>query len=356
MSRNWMKYSETPNSSVWVKGDSEVVVPNKGTRDFVLRVSEVLKELERSESRSQLQIFREFLLSGFDLVRLASRGPQTENGTLSLDEGSRFVANAHDLLLAAALSSVEPRPSYTGKKPKLASDFMHRARLGQTEEGSFVLTILAPVSADETEQGGQLDLGQPFGRIVTTKLLEATREASAAAAASISKPEWFKSEFRPRVSKGVSANLCAALAGIFSIEGTDEVELDIGWSATVPHPQFTSSSVKIPASTSHIFADAARELRKDDDRSSTSLVGPVVKLEKGEGQTKGQVTFIGVVDGTHKKVKINLEGEDYDQATEAHKTGQLIAVKGIVTHAAKSFSIPDVETFRVVDEASLFSR
>ena len=57
-------------------------------------------------------------------------------GTLSLRE----------LLLAAACAAVTYKQHYTGRKPDKALHFINNVRFGQTEQGSFVLQLLSPVT------------------------------------------------------------------------------------------------------------------------------------------------------------------------------------------------------------------
>ena len=55
------------------------------------------------------------------------------------------------MVLAAACSLREPRPVYGARNDREANEFMRRVRLGQTEVGSFVVTILSPVVPPEVQ-------------------------------------------------------------------------------------------------------------------------------------------------------------------------------------------------------------
>ena len=182
------------------------------TGDFALRVSEVLRTLEHVEQRSQLEILRDLRTSSSDLIRIRASASQTTTGSIPLDLGVRFVEEAREMMLAAACSAIDPRPYYATRKPVQANEYLSRVRMGQTERGSFVLTILSPVPPG-LRPPEPLDgvLPDPFERKVSqtlaSGLLAARLAAQRAAVSGDVQP------FREAVPRGVSANLCDALVG-----------------------------------------------------------------------------------------------------------------------------------------------
>ena len=48
---------------------------------------------------------------------------------------------ARDLVLAAACAAITKRAYFATRKPTKATDYLSRVRMGQTERGSYVLTI-----------------------------------------------------------------------------------------------------------------------------------------------------------------------------------------------------------------------
>ena len=151
-SSGWTKAGEKPgNWSRWVRADQEgeefeVTVPlNHQFRDFATRMGDVLQVLAVIEARSQLQILRDLLVTGSDVIRLRLADPDLAEASVPLDEGATFVQKAKVMMLAAACAAVDPRVYYPSRKPAQAIDYMRRARLGQTEPGSFIITIILQV-------------------------------------------------------------------------------------------------------------------------------------------------------------------------------------------------------------------
>jgi len=132
--------------------------------------------------------------------------------------------------MAAACSAHHPQAYFPRQTYAPAQDFLRSCRVGQTERGSFVATILAPVTpevAPSLFDNGQdaLDLFQePYERRVTPLLMQALYVLRGAL--DRAKPE----DVLDGVSQGVSANLCEALAAMAPLELTAALTIGISWS------------------------------------------------------------------------------------------------------------------------------
>src|SRR5438552_12187966 len=118
-SNGWTKAGEKPgNWSRWVHADQdgeefEVTVPlNHHFRDFAARMGDVLQVLAAFEGRSQLQVHRDLLVMGADVIRLRLVDADMADASVPLDEGATFIQKAKDLMLAVACATVNPRGCY----------------------------------------------------------------------------------------------------------------------------------------------------------------------------------------------------------------------------------------------------
>jgi hypothetical protein len=128
-------------------------------------MGDVLQVLAIVEERSQLQILRDLLVTGADVIRLRLVDAGLTGASVPLDEGATFIQKAKDTMLAAACAAVNPRVYYPSRKPAQAIDYIRRARLGQTEPGSFIVTILSPVPPSLADPSGRLiALDEPYER------------------------------------------------------------------------------------------------------------------------------------------------------------------------------------------------
>lgn len=134
-------------AAVWSYGDEELLVP-LATRfaDYAARIADILAVLEQKEERSQLQILHDLQYSDFDIIRVKISSEDSKNGSFNLVRSIDFIAKMRELLLAAACAAATYKQHYTGRKPDKAIRFINNVRFGQTEQGSFILQLLSPVT------------------------------------------------------------------------------------------------------------------------------------------------------------------------------------------------------------------
>ena len=137
----------------------------------------------------------------------------------------------------SACAAVSPRAFYGTRKPKEAGDYIRRVRLGQTEHGSFVRTVLSEVPPKlSPSESGKLfdeDLPVPFERRVTEVLLKAS-----AAAVHAAEEAGASGDFKPfeeAIDAGVSGNLCGALAKPLASAACTALEISADGLATGRH-------------------------------------------------------------------------------------------------------------------------
>jgi hypothetical protein len=356
-SRGWQKFNELRGRfSVWRHKqfpDAEVVLPaTKNLRDYASQLFDVLRELESVEGRSQLGIIRDLHNSGFDVIRLAAQAPGTIDGTVKIDAGVQLFERTREMILAAACAAVRPRPVFHSRKPPQALEYMSKARLGQTEKGSYVLTVLSPTSPQlAVHSDTELFPEEPFERAVVRTLASSMELAALAAeiTGTATAPDF--SAFRDTVEGGVSANLCEAISGFFSTIEATAIDLSVSWSLNRPPPNDqTPSKVRISDDLVPTLQEAARVFRARDKLEGYSIEGPVVKLERLEGHSSGYVTVLAPVEDAIRKVTFELSEPEYGLATRAHASYQPIRVTGTVAREGRTYKLLDPTGLRMIED------
>ncbi|CAA2145586.1 hypothetical protein [Methylobacterium bullatum] len=344
-SHGWVKYSEVASKfSVWEHDqfpDSEIVVPlRREASDFVQRLGDVLKELSSAESRSQFDILKDLLNSGFDVIRLGVISPNTSSGTVRIDDGVRLFEQAREMVLAAACSAVRPRAVFHSRKPQQALDYMHGARLGQTEHGSFVLSVLSPV-APQLNPYSETSLfpDEPFERQVVKTLAIGVQTTVRAAEQSVLATEDNFRPFQDGISLGVSANLCEGIIGLFRFGDQASISLSVAWAQNRPTPEAVPSQTIITSDVIPTITEAVRIFRARDALDDYQISGPVVKLERAEGQEAGRVTIYASIEGMPRKVNVTLLPVEYAQATRAHEEYKSVKLIGTVVREGRSYRV-----------------
>ena len=341
----WRKFSERPSIfSVWNHDNydnAEIVVPLKReASDFISRFADMLQELEEVEGRSQLDILRDLLNSGFDVVRLAAQAQNTNDGTVKIEDGVKLFEQAREILMAAACATVQPRAVFHARKPQRANDYMQSARLGQTEHGSYVLTMLSPVAPQlNAYSDDNLFPEDPFERQVIKTLSRSVSLAINAAEQSVTATEPNFTPFQEAVMGGVSANLCEAISGLFKVGEPSSIMLTIGWAQNRPYPIDTPSRTLITSDVVPTIEEAARIFRSRDTLEAYSIKGPVIKLERPDGAQAGRVTILAKVEDSMRKLIVQLPEAQYVEATRAHQEYRSVKLVGDIVREGRSYKI-----------------
>ncbi len=325
----------------------ELLVPlAHDLRDYALRMAEVLETLETVEERSQPELLRAIETTSSDIIRIVAEGEDGGEFSVPIDAGVSLVANARELVLAAACAAVKPRPVFPTRKPAQAVEYLSKVRLGQTERGSFVLNIESPVPP--ALQGQLLvPLGfpeeEPFERIVTQTLMRALGAARTAAGEGVARADL--GPFTSAVGLGVSANLCDAIVGLHEGAHVRALGISVHWAtARAPerHAVVTFTRDVIP-----VLREASRLFRASSAREEFELEGVPVKLAREGDQKEGTVTVAAVVDGALRKVRITLSEAEYERAAAAHIDQITISCAGELVRDGRMLTLQNPRGFTV---------
>lgn len=123
-----------------------VLVPASATfADYVTRIVQLAEILGRVENRRRTAVLTDLSLAGVDLIRI--RLPEAhDDSSIPLSAGVDLLQESRKLLLAAACSASRPQRMFRAGRHQQAAAYVDKVRLGQTEPGSFVVNMLAPIS------------------------------------------------------------------------------------------------------------------------------------------------------------------------------------------------------------------
>ena len=306
----------------------EVEVPQRAAApDYPRVVEALLHDLARLERRPEAALLRDIRASAVDVVRIAMEGPATREGRLPVEAGRRVFGAARDLLLAAACSALDPRPAYATRKSERAMAVVEQARFGQSELGSFVLTMETTVALRlDVPLFADQDPNPPLERRATLQLAHAIAAAEVATRRSAASGEL--APFQERTRDGLSANLCDALAEIFEASSADTVRTSFSFANRRPVVGAFPRAVLLSSDMAPTLRSAASGLREVAVLAGQEVVGSVVLLESEDATRGGAVHLRAVVDGRLMRVRVPLSAGDYAIAVEAHRTGGLVRCVG----------------------------
>ena len=326
-SAGWTRTESYGDSSDVYVAESlpEIVVPRTDRLgDYASIVGQLLRIFADAADLDQLSMYRDLSVADRDAIRLRVED-NAADGTIPVGKGLSLFKHTRRMVLAAACSLSNPQPVYRPGANKEASRFLERVRLGQTEQGSFGVTLLTPVVPPPLQMSLSRDLvsdEEPIERGVSRRLADALSAARRATERAVGGDS---AAFSDAVSSGVSANFCEALAGL--TESFPSLEASVVWARTRPRPELRSV-FRFGTSDAPILREAARVFRDRSPRPDETLFGVVHRLKRTETETDGTITVRTSIDGKTQSVVAVLEPADYDRAIQAHKAREPVVLKG----------------------------
>ena len=326
----------------------EIILPrHQRLADYASVVWQLIEVFAKAAETDELVLYRDLVTADRDVLRV--RAPDGEAGSVNVSDGVTLMHGARDMLLSAACSLSSPQPLYRAGANKEASEYLKQVRMGQTEQGSFVITLLSPVVPPRMQLGLSSDWAQdddPIERRITRRLvgaLTAVREATEITIAGDA------DAFFRAIEHGVSANLCEALVSV--MEPFREIDVTVTWARTRPAPQ-ARDIVRFAASDAPILREAARSFRSREPQPDQTLVGFVRMLKRSKEERDGTVTLLTSIDGRNQSVTTVLKQADYERAVSAHGERASVVVKGDLEGVGQRWSLLNpmiVDVIRNVD-------
>lgn len=335
-------WGQTSEIFLRVGDATELLVPiRRDLGDYASVMSDIIRVLSDVEGRSELQVYGDLITSDKDVIRFALPGSD-EDGSIRVSDGAVIVDSVSDLLLSAACSVIRPQAVYQPGKIKKAQEYMSKVRLGQTERGSYIVCLLAPVPPtlayqEELWPDEALDV---FDRRVTRRLmsgLEAALEIKAGFGAGFT-----SDEVQSLVDSGISANLCLSASQI--VDHGDGATISITWARTRPTPirRWERSISKWQVEGLRELADILIEKQPQRDER---LEGFVVNLSRQDSSTGGAVRIHTMIDGKPTTIRTDLGKSDYDLAIMAHAEGKIVSLSGTLERVNQRWKLDRITEF-----------
>lgn len=330
--------------------DAEVVLPFPSVKDYRQRLRDAIAAVASFEKRGALEVIKDVTRLLATVVSVRVIHADTKDGTIPINDGVLLISKAKDLLQAAAMSIHSKRKQFIGASSKDVRAYVDTLLLGQTEVGSYVVNVIAPLpgsSAASDHMGENTSLTQAVTLNLVTGL-----EALTTASDEFENLQNLR-VFDAAVQKGASANMCDALLGLSGEDRNRSFEIKV---TADNGPMFISEAKIFSFDASYIekLTQASAYYKDDYVLSDRRLTGFVKKLSRPQGDNAGTITVQCTVEDVERLVKIDLEGEDYHNAILAHDKQSYVQCTGDVHIKSRSARLVNMQGFKVVDINELF--
>lgn len=293
---------------------------------YAVRISEAVSTLADVEGRSQLDIYYELMAAGADVIRLRTLNGR-EPGRRSLSESVGLLRNAREMVRAAAHAAERPgQPVYRGRPSGAVTEYVNgvQPQPGYESGGDLILHSKVP-----PDYGDQTDLGDavvrpPLARRAVLALEQGLNEAQSIAQDVIGGAG--VSLFEQSVQRGVSANICDAIAAL--AKSQHGIGVDLSWAAIRPSAM-PGRGFEFTESHAEALAGGAKLLRSKTPFLDAPVTGQIVRLDaKSREEFDGHGAVMYELDGQPIILNVQFDVADRDEVLRAFRDGTEVSLGG----------------------------
>ncbi len=334
----------------------ETLLPlSKDFSDYSYRIVDVLESIAQAENREVHQVLTDLSIPPGDTVRFRVINRDTVGGTISFLEGFNLLESAKKALFTTACDIVQPEKYHKRLGLKGAQQFIEECRLGQTEKGSFIASVICPfVNQTPEDKAHQLSIfnqadefKQSLTRKVTIRLMSSLAEIKIA----IDRGE----ENRIVDLEGeniISGNFLESIVELNSTKETTEIEIMTSWSVFAKEQPQIAKAIKFSNDYIPVLENIISKIKPVDKGFEDDFVGKI-SLTKADpdihSRTEGEIILNYIIGDEERvsKARVILKSEDYDKACEAHKQGKSVKVRGKLVTVGRTKAIEN-PSFEIV--------
>ena len=334
----------------------ETLLPlSKDYSDYSYRIVDVLENIAEAENREVHQVLTDLSIPPGDTVRFRVINKDTVGGTISFLEGFNLLEGAKKALFTTACDIVQPEKYHKRLGLKGAQQFIEECRLGQTEKGSFIASVICPfvnqTPEDKAQQLSIFNQAEEFRHSLTRKVTTRLMSSLAKIKSAIDRGE----ENRIVDLEGeniISGNFLESIVELNSTKETTEIEIITSWSVFAEEQPQIARAIKFSNDYIPVLENIISKVKPVDKGFEDDFVGKI-SLTKADpdihSRNEGEIILNYIIGDEEKvsKARVVLNNEDYEKACEAHKQGKTVSIRGKLVTVGRSKTIEN-PSFKVV--------
>ena len=302
---------------------------DRGFSDYKQALTSAVHTLSEFEEKSFERVFLFLLNPNADILKIRINDPSVEPGNMLIDDAINVYENAKKLLGAAVQDVYNLKKYHQGRPEGTVAQFVNSCRFGQTEVGSYIVSVVCPFMGTDSVQlsmfDSEEDKASSLTRTVTTRVMKNLTTVNSL----IRQGDY---ETLTNIdATGISANFFEAMLGLYGNKPDTEMEITAEWSPTVRMTEDVPSRFIYNRDYKGPIEYAIKTLKKPAPQT-TEIIGKVKALGAEpdlERRKEGKITVVYVSDSDRvKTITLCLNLEDYATAIEAHKAGHYIRALG----------------------------
>lgn len=336
--------------------------------DYHLRTNELLQTLEKVEQRSKEAIISDIANVSSDVWKVHLKEPMSPDGMISLERGVEVYEQIRNFFVSGAASAHDiyikirtPQKIYQGKKAEIISNIPRQLKLGQTEIGSYVITISADIQPS-VKYAFDLDnnpLHDSFEREVNLTLAKALLLFKKVHSDIVKNPE----DPRPNIIEmtyfeGLTVNLCESISELSRV-GNDytDIEFECIWAKKYPVSSEIPDKITLSANQIKFMAESAKVYRETNPVQNYEARGYVYLLDREKKEVEGSIGLIARIQGKEHRLRVILsndgENSDYSKAVQAHAEVKVLKCIGNLNKEGKSYKLLNPHEVEIISDEDI---
>lgn len=319
----------------------QVTIPlDKILRDYKNAMYDAICKIAYVEKKSVEQLMLYLLNPNTDILKIRLDKKEVESGNIMLDDAIQLFDNAKKLIAATALDVINPKKVHYGRIDEPVQKFLSQCRFGQTEIGSYVVSVACPFAElSETEGYKQLSIFSNEEQCANSLTRKVTNRLMTNIATIKQEIDDGNLESLANYDNPISSNFYEALNGLGVNTEDTTVEFMAEWAPTVQSNRCKYNKVSVTNDYCEPIKTIISKI-KECTNEGTEIVGKIKELKAApviDNREYGTIVVVYVGDNARaKSVTVKLDREDYDQAVAAHQHGKAVKVVGDLKGQVKS--------------------
>lgn len=344
----------------------QVTIPlDKKLRDYKNAMYDSVCKIAYVEKKSVEQLMLYLLNPNTDILKIRLDKKEVESGNIMFDDAIQLFDNAKKLIAATALDVINPKKIHYGRINEPVRNFLSQCRFGQTEIGSYVVSVICPfVDFPKTEGYKKLNAFFDEEQYAYSLTREVINRLMTNVATIKQKIDDGNLESLANYDSPISSNFYEALSGLSMDTEDTTVEFMAEWSPTVKSNQckynrilitndyyepirtiiskiteYTNERIETVDKIKRLEVAPISDSREYGTIERTEIVGKIIELKAAPVIDSREYGTIVIYVGDNARVKsvtVKLDREDYDKAVAAHQHGKVVKVVGDLKGQVKS--------------------
>lgn len=336
---------------------ASVIIPlDRRNADFTELLEEALSRLRQLASTHRpwaMPVLRELTHAPGDELRFRKNIPTTR-GAVPWSAGEELFSGARGILVAGAKARLSRQAYYGQKNGRFAKRFLESVLMGQTEEGSYIVTAFTPPTQKFPERETQ-EISPPFSDVPSYTGREITETVVSALTATEEALEHFQntnslSAFTAGVQAGVSRELTESLHSI--VRDTTEAEVEVLWSlepVMIEDARPADRAFVFTGNQAPILERASLELSTATPSEYVQVTGWVSVVARPKRGEPGLIRLKVISGSEAATLQVRLNEEQFEIATTAIAQELGLSVTGRQEREGNRYWLYNASRLRTVE-------